>query len=56
MVALVLARFFVEDGVITRTDPMITQGCDMEVLEPKWFRDELAEIAKQMWNNYKRKK
>lgn len=35
---------------------ILSQGCDIEVLEPKWFRDELAEIAKQMWNNYKRKK
>jgi len=22
------------------------------VLEPKWFRDEMAEIAKNMWNKY----
>lgn len=35
---------------------ILSQGCDIEVLEPKWFRDELAEIAKQMWKNYKRKK
>ena len=29
---------------------ILSQGCDIEVLEPKWFRDEMAEIAKNMWN------
>ena len=32
---------------------ILSQGCDIEVLEPKWFRDEMAEIAKNMWNKYK---
>ena len=32
---------------------ILSQGCDIEVLEPKWFRDEVAEIAKHMWNKYK---
>jgi predicted DNA-binding transcriptional regulator YafY len=32
---------------------ILSQGCDIEVLEPQWFRDEVAEIAKNMWNNYK---
>ena len=32
---------------------ILSQGCDIEVLEPKWFRDEVAEISKHMWNNYK---
>ena len=31
---------------------ILSQGCDIEVLEPKWFRDEMAEIAKNMWNKY----
>ena len=29
---------------------ILSQGCDIEVLEPKWFRDEVAEISKHMWN------
>ena len=33
---------------------ILSQGCDIEVLEPKWFRDEMAEIAKNMWNKYKK--
>jgi predicted DNA-binding transcriptional regulator YafY len=33
---------------------ILSQGCDIEVLEPKWFRDEMAEIAKSMWNKYKK--
>ena len=33
---------------------ILSQGCDIEVLEPKWFRDEMAEIAKRMWNKYKK--
>ena len=32
---------------------ILSQGCDIEVLEPKWFRDEVAEISKYMWNKYK---
>ena len=32
---------------------ILSQGCDIEVLEPKWFRDEVAEIAKNMWNKYR---
>ena len=31
-------------------------GSDIEVLEPKWFRDEVAEISKHMWNKYKEDK
>ena len=32
---------------------ILSQGSDIEVLEPKWFRDEIAEISKHMWNKYK---
>ncbi len=32
---------------------ILSQGCDIEVLEPKWFRDEIAEISKKMWDQYK---
>lgn len=32
---------------------ILSQGCDIEVLKPKWFRDEVAEISKHMWNKYK---
>lgn len=35
---------------------ILSQGCDIEVLEPKWFRDEIAEISKHMWNKYKNDK
>ena len=35
---------------------ILSQGCDIEVLEPKWFRDEVAEISKHMWNKYKNDK
>ncbi len=35
---------------------ILSQGCDIEVLEPKWFRDEVAEICKHMWNKYKNDK
>ena len=35
---------------------ILSQGCDIEVLEPKWFRDEIAEISKHMWNKYKEDK
>ena len=32
---------------------ILSQGSDIEVLSPKWFRDEVAEISKHMWNKYK---
>lgn len=32
---------------------ILAQGSDIEVLEPKWFRDEVAEISKHIWNKYK---
>ena len=32
---------------------ILSQGSDIEVLSPKWFRDEVAEISKRMWNKYK---
>jgi predicted DNA-binding transcriptional regulator YafY len=32
---------------------LLSQRCDIEVLSPKWFRDEMADIAKRMWNKYK---
>ena len=32
---------------------ILSQGSDIEVLEPKWFRNEMAEITKHMWNKYK---
>lgn len=35
---------------------ILSQGCDIEVLEPKWFRDDMAEISKHMWNKYKEDK
>ena len=35
---------------------ILSQGSDIEVLEPKWFRDEVAEISKHMWNKYKEDK
>ena len=35
---------------------ILSQGSDIEVLEPKWFRDEVAEISKHMWNKYKNDK
>ena len=31
---------------------ILSQGVDIEVLSPKWSRDEIAEISKQMWNKY----
>ena len=31
---------------------ILSQGSDIEVLSPKWFRDEVAEISKHMWNKY----
>ena len=35
---------------------ILSQGSDIEVLEPEWFRDEVAEISKHMWNKYKNDK
>ena len=35
---------------------ILSQGSDIEVLEPKWFRDEVAEVSKHMWNKYKEDK
>ena len=35
---------------------ILTMGSDIEVLSPKWFRDEMAEISKHMWNKYKNDK
>ena len=32
---------------------ILTMGSDIEVLSPKWFRAELAEISEHMWNKYK---
>lgn len=32
---------------------ILSMGSDIEVLSPKWFRDELAEISEHMWNKYK---
>ena len=34
---------------------ILTMGSDI-VLSPKWFRDEMAEISKHMWNKYKNDK
>ena len=31
---------------------ILSHGADIEVLSPRWFRDEITEISKQMWNNY----
>ncbi len=35
---------------------ILSMGSDIEVLSPKWFRDEVAEISKNMWNKYKKDK
>ena len=32
---------------------ILSMGSDIEVLSPKWFREEVAEISKHMWNKYK---
>lgn len=32
---------------------ILSNGCDVEVLSPKWFRDEVANISEQMWDKYK---
>ena len=31
---------------------ILSHGADIEVLSPRWFRDEIAEISKKMWNKY----
>ena len=35
---------------------ILSQGSDIEVLEPERFRDEVAEISKHTWNKYKNDK
>jgi len=35
---------------------ILTMGDDVEVLSPKWFREELAGVAKRMWDKYKMNK
>ena len=35
---------------------LLWNGEDMEVLEPKWLRNEIASKIKRMWNKYKRNK
>ena len=35
---------------------ILTMGDDVEVLSPKWFREELAGVAKRMWDKYKEDK
>lgn len=35
---------------------ILTMGSDIEVLAPKGFREELAEISEHMWNKYKNDK
>ena len=35
---------------------ILSMGSDIEVLEPKSFREDISEIAKQMWNKYKEDK
>jgi len=32
---------------------ILSMGSDIEVLSPDWFREEVAEISKHMWNKYK---
>ena len=32
---------------------ILSNGADVEVLSPDWFRKEVAEIVKRMWNHYK---
>ena len=34
---------------------LLWNGDALEVLEPLWLRDDLAEIVKRMWNNYNKK-
>ena len=42
-----------EYSIFTFRQEILSQGSDIEVLEPKWFRDEVAEISKHLWNKYK---
>ena len=35
---------------------ILSMGCDIEVLSPKWFREDLAKISKHMWDKYKEDK
>lgn len=35
---------------------LLSMGPDVEVLEPKWFREDTAERVKQMWDKYKNDK
>lgn len=35
---------------------ILSMGSDIEVLSPKWFREELAEISEHMWDKYKEDK
>jgi predicted DNA-binding transcriptional regulator YafY len=35
---------------------ILWNGEDMEVLEPLWLREEIAEKIKRMWNKYKEDK
>ena len=32
---------------------ILSMGSDIEVLSPKWFREDTAERVKAMWNKYK---
>ena len=32
---------------------ILSNGEDIEVLEPKWMREEIGEIIHRMWNKYK---
>lgn len=32
---------------------ILMMGSDVEVLSPEWFRDEVAEVTKHMWDKYK---
>ena len=34
---------------------LLWNGDALEVLEPLWLRDDMAEIVKRMWNNYEKK-
>ena len=31
---------------------LLSHGSELEVLEPKWFRDEIAEIISELHNTY----
>ena len=35
---------------------LLKNGEDVEVIEPQWFRNEIGEKIKRMWDKYKRKK